>query len=99
MVSRSWSKHDGTLSEIALTGLDLSHVERIDDPSDPRLADYRDFKDPELRRHRGLFVAESREVVRRLLDGSRFRTRSVLLTPGAFDALQGILETSGVHVF
>ena len=34
-------------------------IEPIDDPADPRVADYRDIKDAELRLRRGLFVAES----------------------------------------
>lgn len=69
-------------------------IERIDDPSDPRLADYRDLKDPYLRSQRGLFIAESREVVRRLFSCRRFRTRSVLLTPAALEALRDPLETA-----
>ncbi len=68
-------------------------IERIDDPSDPRLADYRDLKDPHLRSQRGLFIAESREVVRRLFSCPRFRTRSVLLTSAALEALGDLLET------
>jgi hypothetical protein len=55
----------------------------IVDPADPRLADYRNVPDGELRRRRGLFVAEGRLVVTRLLAGSRFRARSVLVTEAA----------------
>ena len=66
-------------------------IERIDDPSDPRVADYRDVKDAELRLRQGLFVAESRLVVRRLLAGSRFRTRSVLGTPPALEDLRELI--------
>ncbi len=69
-------------------------VERIDDPSDPRLADYRDLKDADLRLRQGLFIAESREVVRRLLSGGRFRTRSVLLTPPGLEGLRDVLEAA-----
>ena len=39
----------------------------VDDLDDPRIADYRDVPDPVLLRQRGLFVAESRLVVRELL--------------------------------
>ena len=63
----------------------------IDDPGDTRLADYRGIPDPELARSRGVFVAEGRLVVRRLLE-SRFATRSVMVTPAALDALTGDLE-------
>src|SRR5262249_22092650 len=60
--------------------------------SDPRLADYRDLKDPHLRLHQGLFIAESREVIRRLFSCGRFRPRSVLLTPAALEGLRDLLE-------
>lgn len=75
-------------------------IERIDDPADPRLADYRDLKDPLLRLQRGLFIAESREVIRRLFSCGRFRTRSVLLTPAALEGLRDLLETadSGIRI-
>ena len=39
----------------------------VEDLDDPRLVDYRDVPDPVLLRERGLFVAESRLVVRTLL--------------------------------
>jgi tRNA G18 (ribose-2'-O)-methylase SpoU len=63
----------------------------IDDAGDPRLADYRGIPDPELARGRGVFVAEGRLVVRRLL-ASRFTTRSVMVTPAALDAVKADLE-------
>ena len=63
-------------------------IEPIDDPADPRVADYRNIKDAELRLRRGLFVAESRAVVRGLLASARFRTRSILLTRAALDSLR-----------
>ena len=69
-------------------------TERLDDPADPRLADYRDLKDAALRLRQGLFIAESREVVRKLLRGGRFRTRSVLLTPPGLEGLRGVLEAA-----
>ncbi len=69
-------------------------IERIDDPADSCLADYRDLKDAELRLRQGLFIAESRQVVRRLLNCGRFRTRSVLLTPPGLDGLRETLEAS-----
>jgi len=46
--------------------------ESINDAGDPRLADYRNVPDAELLRDRGVFVAEGRLVVRRLLTASRF---------------------------
>jgi tRNA G18 (ribose-2'-O)-methylase SpoU len=62
----------------------------IDDLADPRVADYRNVPDPELLRGRGVFVAEGRYVVRRLLATTRFVTRSLLLTPAAYDSLADV---------
>jgi tRNA G18 (ribose-2'-O)-methylase SpoU len=64
----------------------------IDDAGDPRLADYRGIPEPELARTRGVFVAEGRLVVRRLLS-SRFTTRSVLVTPSVLDTVKADLES------
>ncbi len=66
----------------------LPSVEAVDDPADPRLEDYRDLRDHQMRLLHGLFVAESRSVVRLLLASARFRTRSVLLTQAALDAMR-----------
>jgi len=56
------------------------HVERVDSLDDPRVAHYRDLREGRLLEEHGLFVAESRHVVRRLLAGGRFRVRSLLLS-------------------
>src|SRR5713101_9574357 len=72
-------------------------VERIRDADDPRLADYRELGDGERRRREGTFVAESRQVVRRLL-ASRFRTRSVLATEAAAEDLRDVLA-DGLPVY
>ncbi len=66
-------------------------VEIIEDPTDPRIADYREARDGHLRRHDGLFLVEGRLVVRRLLDASRFRIRSLLSTRRALDDLIEVL--------
>jgi tRNA G18 (ribose-2'-O)-methylase SpoU len=63
--------------------------------SDPRLDDYRNVPDPELLRDRGIFVAEGRQVVRRLLTESRFTTRSLLVTDAAHDSLADLLPHIG----
>jgi tRNA G18 (ribose-2'-O)-methylase SpoU len=65
---------------------------RIDDTADTRLTDYRGVSDPDLAVRNGLFIAEGRLVVRRLLAGSRFATRSVLVTEPALAALADALE-------
>jgi tRNA G18 (ribose-2'-O)-methylase SpoU len=73
-------------------------IEEIDDPDDPRIADYRDLRDAELRRRQGLFIAESREVVSRLLVEGRFRARSVLVTRPGFDGLRELLEKAAARM-
>src|SRR5204863_138627 len=73
-------------------------VERVSDVDDPRLADYRDLKDGARRRRDGTFIAESRQVVRRLLGGSRFRARSVLAAEAAAEDLRDVL-TGGLPVY
>jgi tRNA G18 (ribose-2'-O)-methylase SpoU len=62
-------------------------VIRLDSLDDPRLADYRALRDPELLRTRQLFVAEGRLVVERLLATHRYAIRSLLLSDAAYDAL------------
>jgi tRNA G18 (ribose-2'-O)-methylase SpoU len=68
-------------------------VEAIDGPDDPRVADYRNVPDPELVRSRGLFVAEGRLVVRRVIEDGRCRVRSVLVSESARQSLDACLRT------
>jgi tRNA G18 (ribose-2'-O)-methylase SpoU len=72
--------------------------ERITDPADSRLAPYRDLRDGGLAARRGLFVAEGRPLVRRLLAGGRFRTHSVLATEPMAEALQDVVDGVPVYV-
>lgn len=67
-------------------------IVHVDALADPRLTDYRNVPDAELLRARGIFVAEGRLVVRRLLASPRFQTRSVLLTTAAYEALADAVE-------
>ena len=67
-------------------------IEAVDDPLDPRLHDFRHVPDPVLFRQRGLFVAESRFVVRELLVHPRLITRSLLATPAALASLRDLLD-------
>jgi len=46
-------------------------VERIDCANDPRAIAYRDLRDGDLLRGRGLFAAEGRVIVRRLIEDGR----------------------------
>lgn len=74
----------------------------ITDADDPRIADYVDLADPDLRRRveaeRGYFVAESPLVVRALLRSGR-RVRSVLVTPKQYEALGDVLAGVDVPVY
>jgi tRNA G18 (ribose-2'-O)-methylase SpoU len=74
-------------------------ISDVRSPDDPRLADYAHVGDPAWLARRGLFVAEGRLVVRRLLESGRFVTRSVLVTPPAFAALQEVLDGARCSVY
>ncbi|EGD44328.1 RNA methyltransferase, TrmH family [Nocardioidaceae bacterium Broad-1] len=69
----------------------------ISDPDDPRLADYRDLRDVELRKSlessEGLFLAEGEKVVRRAVTGG-FEPRSFLMAPKWLDGLADVLEST-----
>ncbi len=77
----------------------MSNVETVEDPEDPRLTDYREIRDAERRRRSGTFIAEGRQVVRRLLDVGRYRARSALVTPPALDALGAALADARVPTY
>ena len=65
----------------------------IDAADDQRLADYQNIPDAELVGRRGLFVAEGRLVVRRLLEESRLVARSVMVTGAALASIADALAT------
>jgi tRNA G18 (ribose-2'-O)-methylase SpoU len=64
----------------------------LESPNDPRIDDYRAVGEPDLARRRGLFVAEGRLVVERLIASERFRVRSLLLSDAAAAALKPSLS-------
>ena len=66
--------------------------DRITDAADSRLAPYRAVMDPAALERAGLFVAEGRLVVERLLDDGRFAVHSVAATTAAIAALAPVLE-------
>ena len=70
----------------------------VDGPQDARIAEYRDVRDPELVRSRGLFVAEGRRVVERLIEDGRYILRSLLLNQAAHRALEPALARVGDDV-
>jgi tRNA G18 (ribose-2'-O)-methylase SpoU len=65
-------------------------VVRIDRADDPRLEDYRSLTDAELLRRRGLFVAEGRLVVGRVIQDGHSMV-SLLLNEAAFRRLERAL--------
>ena len=66
--------------------------------TDPRLAPYSRVGDAAWLLSRGLFVAEGRLVVERLMDAKRFTIESILLTPAANHALALRLEAVDAEV-
>lgn len=63
-------------------------VDRITSADDPRVRDYRAVREPELVRRRGLFIAEGRLVVGRLLALPHGRMRSILVSEAGLAALR-----------
>ncbi|MCW2797210.1 RNA methyltransferase [Nocardioides sp.] len=80
----------------------MTTLVEIDDPQDPRLADYRDLRDVELRKHleaeHGLFIAEGEKVVRRAVEAG-YTPRSFLMAPRWLDGLADVLDTSEAACF
>jgi tRNA G18 (ribose-2'-O)-methylase SpoU len=74
-------------------------VVRIDDPEDSRIADYANVRDAELLHVRGLFVAEGRLVVGRLLSYATFRVRSLLVTESAYGSLAASLHAIDTPIY
>ena len=58
-------------------------IERIDRANDPRVAAYHGVRDGELLRLHGLFVAEGRQILRRVVEDTRYRVQSVLVNEAA----------------
>jgi tRNA G18 (ribose-2'-O)-methylase SpoU len=69
----------------------------VDDPDDPRLGDYRDLRDVQLRASleaaHGLFLAEGEKVVRRAVEAGH-APRSFLMAPRWLPGLADVLDRS-----
>ena len=80
----------------------MARLIEVTDPADARLADYRDLRDVELRKHleseHGLFLAEGAKVVRRAA-AAGFTPRSFLMAPRWLDGLGDVLETTEAPCF
>ncbi|WP_225845654.1 RNA methyltransferase [Streptomyces sp. HPF1205] len=74
----------------------------VEDPDDPRLADYTALTDVELRRRRepaeGLFIAEGEKVVRRAV-AAGYAMRSMMLTPKWFGVMADVIEAATAPVY
>jgi len=77
-------------------------VQRIDDPADPRVADYVSLTDVSLRRRlepeHGLFIAEGVQVVERALSGG-YQLRSAFVSSKAVDLLRPLLAGADAPVY
>jgi tRNA G18 (ribose-2'-O)-methylase SpoU len=73
----------------------VTDVIRVDDPADPRLADYVRLTDSSLRTSlepaHGLFIAEGEKVISRAM-GAGYPVRSLLVTP---DRVAGLADLAG----
>ena len=74
-------------------------VIEVDDPADPRLDDFRDLADADVRPdRRGVVIAEGANVVARLA-ASPYPIRAVAGVPARIDALAGVLADVDVPAY
>jgi tRNA G18 (ribose-2'-O)-methylase SpoU len=80
----------------------VAELVEVTSAEDPRLADYRDLRDVELRKHleaeHGLFLAEGEKVVRRAVEAG-FTPRSFLMAPRWLEGLADVLQRSDAPCF
>ncbi|MGW2056580.1 TrmH family RNA methyltransferase [Streptomyces sp. NPDC001840] len=80
----------------------MAQLITIDDPDDPRLHDYTDLTDVELRRRRepaeGLFIAEGEKVIRRSRDAG-YEMRSMLLSAKWVDTMRDVIDATPAPVY
>lgn len=76
----------------------MSRIERIGDPHDPRLRDFTDLRDVQLRSRRepaeGLFIAEGEATIRRAVEAG-YAPRAILLTERWLPPLEDVLRVTG----
>ena len=71
----------------------------VPDLDDPRVAGYRAIADPDRLLELGLFVAEGRLVVRRLIELRHWAIQSILLTQAAADNLADVLSLTTAPIY
>ena len=67
-------------------------IRRVGDPEDAALTPYRVIGDPAALEHEGLFVAEGRLIVERLLSLPHIQLHSIAVTPTAAGAMAPLFE-------
>ena len=72
---------------------------RVDSLDDPRVAAYRHIGDPDRLLELGVFVAEGRLVVRRLIDLRHWDVESILVTQPAMDSLADVLPRTTAPLY
>ncbi|MCO6048777.1 RNA methyltransferase [Mesorhizobium sp. RP14(2022)] len=70
----------------------------ISDPSDPRIAAYRDIRERDLVGRENRFIAEGKVVIDVLLSARRFEAESVLLLPSRLSGMEAVLAKLPGHV-
>lgn len=79
----------------------MARTVHVDDPADPRLADYVRLREVELRTRteteHGVFIAEGEKVVRRAVDAG-FSVRSFLMAARWMESLAATLQAAGDDV-
>ena len=76
-----------------LPGIKVSSID------DPRVASYRHIAAPQALLELGVFVAEGRLVVRRLLELRQWAIESILLTPAAAETISDVLPLTNAPVY
>jgi tRNA G18 (ribose-2'-O)-methylase SpoU len=80
----------------------MAELVPVTEAADPRLADYRDLRDVELRKHleaeHGLFLAEGEKVVRRAVEAG-YRPRSFLMAERWLEGLDDVLGATDAPCF
>ena len=75
----------------------MAQLIEVEDAADPRLSDYRDLRDVQLRQslesEQGLFLAEGEKVVRRAVEAG-YAARSFLMAPRWLEGLADVLTTT-----
>lgn len=75
----------------------MSPPELVDDPSDPRVADYVALSDPDHRRNGDIYIAEGEIALRRVLSAGA-TLRSLLVSEKKLARLQDLAVDAPIHV-